>query len=69
VRIIEIKCASCGSIYGVPRKEDLPKNVMSLRTSYCHQCDGNGEMVESYVYKQERNKSTYIHNDKQEILF
>lgn len=68
MKTIDVKCATCDAIYEVSRQESLPKNVTSIRTSYCHQCEGEGERVETYVYKQKKEKSTYVDNDKQERL-
>jgi len=68
MKTIDVKCATCGNIYSVNRQEGLPKNVASIRSSHCHQC-GDGPMVETYVYKQKKEKSTYIENEKQESLF
>ena len=69
MKTIDIKCASCGQTYNVCRNEGLPSNVESISTSFCQRCDGEGERVETYVYKQKKEKSTYIENEDQIGLF
>jgi len=69
MKTIDIKCATCGSIYSLNDNGETPRNVSYISTSYCHNCEGEGERTEHYVYKQKKEKTTFVDNEAQESLF
>lgn len=64
-----LRCKQCEKEYPLTNVSDIPKEVAYIAVSYCIACPENGEYKEEYVYKQKKDKPTYVVNDDQVELF